>query len=189
MTVTLNCTPPSSGSFYIRTAGGIILMPKAYKSWTMALPASQDYVTGVDNPTQQVINCTLGVTIPPAAKVPAASTPTDAAPFTPTIAKSQPIRFATGPTDVEVTGTVISGQRDRYTLDLLKGEMLDVIINSSNATFSIIGPDNNPLPGTEEGKDAINWAVPAPSDGSYAILVGPTRGNATYTLKVKVSEP
>ena len=93
--------------------------------------------------------------------------------------------------DVTLNGSVISGQRDRYTLDLLKGEMLDVILtsNEANAAFTIIGPDNNPLMGTEEGKDTNNWAVPAPSNGSYAIQVGPTRGNATYTLKVKVSGP
>jgi len=183
MTVTLNCTLPSSGSFYIRTAGGIILQPRAFSNWSFVLPDSQDYVVGVDNPTQQAIRCTLGVSIPPAGSAPA-----DSAPSTATIAKDQPIRFATGPMEVELEGTVISGQRDRYTLDLLKGEMLDVILNSSNAAFTIIGPDGNPLMGTEEGKDRNNWAVPAPSDGSYAILVGPTRGNATYTLKVAVSE-
>ena len=181
MTVTLDCTPPSSGSFYLRTAGGLVLMPRAFKSWTMTLPASQDYVTGVDNPTQSAVHCTLGVSIPPAAGAPAAQV----------IAKSQAIRFATGPMTVEVKGAVISGQRDRYTLSMLKGENLDVIItsNEANAVFSIIGPDNNPLPGTEEGKDTNNWSVPAPSDGAYAILVGPTRGNATYTLKVSVTGP
>jgi len=173
MTVTLDCTPPSSGSFYIRTGGGIILMPRAYKSWTMTLPASQDYVTGVDNPTQQGIHCTLGASIPPTA-----SAPNSSAPITATIAKNQVIRFDAGPAKVELNGAVISGQRDRYTLSLLKGENLEVLISS-----------NNPLPGTEEGKDANNWSVPIPADGSYAILVGATRGNATYTLKVNVSKP
>jgi len=183
MTVTLNCSPPKSGSFYIRTADGIILQPRAYSSWTIVLPASQDYVTGVDNPTGQTINCILGVSIPPAASV--SSDPQLALPI---IAKTQAIRFATGPMEVTLNGSVLSGQRDRYTLSMAKGETLDVVLNSSegDAVFTILGPDGNPLMGTEEGKDINNWAVPVPSDGSYAIQVGPTRGNATYTLTVKV---
>ena len=191
MTVILTCTPPNSGSFYIRTAGGIILQPRAFNSWTMALPASQYYVTGVDNPTGQAIHCTISVSIPPSGKTAAASSPTDVPPILPNIAKTQAIRFAVGPMDVTLSGSVISGQRDRYTLSMAKGEMLDVIITSTeaNAAFTILGPDGNPLMGTEEGKDTNNWAVPAPSDGSYAILVGPTRGNATYSLKVTVSGP
>jgi hypothetical protein len=188
MTVTLNCSPPKSGSFYIRTADGIILLPRAYSSWTMVLPASQDYVTGVDNPTGQTINCTLGVSIPPAAKAQAVIAPTDIPPVLPIIAKTQAIRFDVGPMDVTVNGSVISGQRDRYTLSMAKGETLDVVLNSSegDATFTILGPDGNPLMGTEDYRDINNWSVPAPSDGSYAIQVGPTRGNATYTLTVKV---
>ncbi len=189
MTVTLSCSPPRSGSFYIRTADGIILLPRAFSSWTMDLPASQD-VTGVDNLTAQTINCILGVSIPPAAKAQVAIVSTDIPPILPIIAKTQAIRFATGPMDVTVNGSVLSGQRDRYTLSMAKGEMLDVILNSSegDAVFTILGPDGNPLMGTEEGRDINNWAVPAPSDGSYAIQVGPTRGNATYTLTVKVSD-
>ncbi len=88
-----------------------------------------------------------------------------------------------------LNGAVIRGQRDRYSLSILKGETLEVLISSleGNAVFSILGPDQTPLPGTEEGKDTIQWSVPVQTDGSYAILVGPTRGNATYTLKVNVS--
>jgi len=89
--------------------------------------------------------------------------------------------------DVTLNGAVISGDRDRYTMGLLAGETLDVIITSleGNAVFTILGPDGNPLPGTEEGKDTNNWAVPITVEGTYSILVGPTRGNATYTLVVK----
>jgi hypothetical protein len=108
----------------------------------------------------------------------------------PQIAKDQPIRFATGPLAVELAGAVIRGQRDRYTLSLLAGEILDVLISSleGNAVFTILGPDQQPLMGTEEGKDTIQWSVPIQTAGVYAIVVGPTRGNATYTLKVNVIE-
>jgi hypothetical protein len=74
---------------------------------------------------------------------------------------------------------------------MLAGETLSVVISSleANASFSILGPDQTPVPGTEEYKDTIQWSIPIPADGRYAILVAPTRGNATYTLKVQVSGP
>jgi hypothetical protein len=107
------------------------------------------------------------------------------------IAKDQPIRFDVGPLDLELNGAVISGERDRYSLSMLAGEILDVQITSleGNAVFSILDVNQVPFPGTEEGKDTIQWAVPAAVDGTYSILVGSTRGNATYTLKVRVSLP
>jgi hypothetical protein len=179
MTVTVSTTPANSGTLYIRTADGIILQQRAYPEWTMQLPASQDYVVGVDNPTQQTIQYFLTISIPPGgnAGLPAKSGPVN-----------QTIRYDAGPLSLTINGAVINGQRDRYNLSLMKGEMLDVIITSTeaNAVFSIIGPDGNALPGTEEGKDTNNWAVPAPSDGTYSIVVGSTRGNATYSLVVNV---
>jgi hypothetical protein len=109
----------------------------------------------------------------------------------PIVAKDQPIRFATGPMAVEVSGTVISGQRDRYTFPALQGENMIVTVSSQerNAVFTILGPDNVPLQGTEEGEDTTDWAGSAEAEGTYAILVGPTRGSTTYTLKVNVSGP
>jgi hypothetical protein len=109
----------------------------------------------------------------------------------PKIHVDQPIRFAVGPLDLSQEGSVIRGERDRYTLSMLAGETLSVVISSleGNASFSILGPDQNPLPGTEEYKETIQWSIIAAADGEYAILVAPTRGNATYTLKVQVSTP
>jgi hypothetical protein len=128
------------------------------------------------------MNYQLNVEIPVVPSAPAAVD-------SPKIAIDQSIRFATGPLDVELNGAVIGGEHDRYSLTMLAGEMLDVQIASleGNAVFSILGPDQVPLPGTEEGRDTIQWAVPISVDGEYSILVGPTRGNATYTLKVNVS--
>ena len=188
MTVTLSSNPANSGTFYIRTADGVIILPKAYSLWTFTLPSSQDYVVGVDNPTQQTIQYTLNISIPAAVSSSSASVSPTVAPVTGPV--NQTIRFDTDPLSLTLNGAVVSGQRDRYNLDLIKGEMLDVVISSTegNAVFSIIGPDGNALAGTEEGKDINNWAVQAPSDGSYSIVVGSTRGNATYTLQVNVSQ-
>jgi hypothetical protein len=152
---------------------------------SIKLPAQQDYYVEIIPVLNQTVTYQLSVNIP------AGQTPTQA-PAGQTvlgarIAKDQSIRFDTSPVNVTLDGAVISGERDRYTLSLLAGETLDVIVTSveGNAVFTIIGPDGNPLPGTEEGKDINNWAVPITVEGMYSILVGPTRGNATYTLVVK----
>jgi len=55
-----------------------------------------------------------------------------------------------------------------------------------NAVFSILGPDTTALPGAEEGVDATDWSGELPLSGEYAILVGPSRGNATYTLEITI---
>jgi hypothetical protein len=114
---------------------------------------------------------------------------TPAAIDSPKIATDKLIRFAVGPLDVELKGSVISGERDRYSLSMLAGETLEIQITSleGNAVFSIQDPGHVPLPGTEEDKSKTQWIVTIPADGAYSILVGPTRGNATYTLKVKAS--
>jgi hypothetical protein len=52
---------------------------------------------------------------------------------------------------------------------------LDVIITSmeGNAVFTILGPDDNRFPGTEEGKDINIWTVPIIVEGIYTIVVVP----------------
>jgi hypothetical protein len=187
MNVNLTTEPASNSttyaSLYITAANGAVLTPPSPTlSWTGILPASQDYYIEVRSLSQQNINYQVSVEIPAVSNVPAPAA-------APKIAKDQPIRFAVGPLDVTLNGAVISGERDRYSLSMLAGETLDVQISSleGNAVFSILGPNQVALPGTEEGKDTIQWAVPIPADGAYSILVGSTRGNATYTLKVKVS--
>jgi hypothetical protein len=187
MNVNLITEPDSSvipyASLSISGADGVGYTFAPTTSWSGILPVSQDYYIGVLSMSPQSMTYQLNVEIPVVPNAPAAVD-------SPKIAKDQLIRFAVGPLDVELNGTVISGERDRYSLSMLAGEILDVQITSleGNAVFSILGPDQVALPGTEEGKDTMLWAVPIPADGAYSILVGPTRGNATYTLKVRVSE-
>ncbi len=152
---------------------------------SIPLPAQQDYYVEIIPVVNQAVQYQLSVNIPAGqtpTKAPAGQTVLGAR-----IAKDQAIRFDTSPVNVTLNGAVISGERDRYTLGLMAGETLDVIVTSleGNAVFTLIGPDGNPLPGTEEGKDINNWAVPITTEGTYSIVVGSTRGNATYTLTVK----
>jgi hypothetical protein len=185
MNVNLLTEPAESAFLYIwDTDGTVYTLMSPTQTWNGILPSSQDYYIEVRSVSAQNITYQLNVEIPAVSSAPAS-------PEGPKIAVDKPIRFAVGPLDVELNGSVISGERDRYTLNMLAGEILSVVVSSleGNAAFSILGPDQTPVPGTEEYKGAIQWSIPIPSDGAYAILVGPTRGNATYTLNVNVSPP
>ena len=88
-----------------------------------------------------------------------------------------------------VTGTVIRGERARHTVKAKAGQTLDVSITSdeNNAVFQIYVPgEKETLPGAGEMNDAMKWSGKAPTDGEYVIVVGPTRGNATYKLNYSV---
>lgn len=183
MNVNLTTEPADSAFLYIWSADGTVFTLMApTQTWSGTLPSTGDYYIEVRSVSAQTIIYQLVVEIPAGVSAP---------PHAPKIAKDQVIRFDAGPLNVTLNGGVISGERDRYTLSLVKGEIMDVLLSSteSNAAFTILGPDQNPLPGTEEGKDTFQWSIVAPVDGTYAILVGPTRGNATYALQVQVKKP
>jgi hypothetical protein len=183
MIVNLSTEPAESAFLYIWSADGTVYTLMApTQTWTGVLSATQDYYIEVRSVSAQAINYQLNVEIPALSDTPPVT-------IMPIIRVDKPIRFAVGPLDVSLDGAVINGERDRYSLNMLAGEILSVVISSleGNASFSIIGPDQNPMPGTEEYKSTIQWSIPIPADGAYAILVGPTRGNATYTLNVQVS--
>ena len=181
MTVNLFTEPVDGAFLYIWGADGTVFtLMSPTQNWSNPLPLTQDYFIEVRSVSAQQITYQLNVEIPAGAAVPSQTMRVD-----------KPIRFAVGPMDVSVNGAVIRGERDRYTLSMIAGEILSVVIFSveGNASFSILDPNNNPMPGTEEYKEAIQWSIPIPADGEYAIIVAPTRGNATYTLNVQVSVP
>jgi hypothetical protein len=101
----------------------------------------------------------------------------------------QKIRFARGESSATVHGTVVRGDRDRYYLGASKGQTMSVKITSEedNAVFQIYLPgEEKALKGAGDGDDATNWSGELPADAEYVIVVGGTRGNATYTLKVSI---
>lgn len=56
-----------------------------------------------------------------------------------------------------------------------------------NAAFSIYEPKTeDTIPGTEEENDPTEWSGTLSKSGEYRIVVGGTRGNASYQLQVKV---
>ena len=86
-------------------------------------------------------------------------------------------------------GSVIRGEQARYTATAKAGQTLDVSITSdeNNAVFQVYLPgEKGTLPGAGEMDDATKFSGKVPTDGEYVIVVGPTRGNATYKLSYSV---
>jgi hypothetical protein len=102
--------------------------------------------------------------------------------------ETQRVRFARGSNTAVLKGAVVRGTSDRYILGARRRQTMIVRVTSieKNAVFTILGPDGAALPGTDEGRDATNWAGELPQDGDYSVWVSPTRGNATYTLKITI---
>ena len=102
--------------------------------------------------------------------------------------KTQRVRFARGRTTAVLKGAVVRGTQDRYILGARGGQTMIVHVTSreKNAVFAILGPDGTALPGAEEGTDATDWSGTLSMSGDFSIWVGPTRGNAAYTLEVTI---
>jgi hypothetical protein len=101
----------------------------------------------------------------------------------------QKIRFAKGSSSTTISGAVIRGDRDRYYVGAKKGQTMSVKITSleDNAVFQIFLPgEQEALSGAGEEDDAMQWSGELPEDAEYVIVVGGTRGNATYKLTVSI---
>jgi hypothetical protein len=99
------------------------------------------------------------------------------------------IRFAKGKSSATVSGAVVRGDRDRYFLGARQGQTMTVSITSleDNAVFQIyLDGEQETLDGAGEGDDATSWTGELPADSNYVIVVGGTRGNASYSLKVSI---
>jgi hypothetical protein len=98
------------------------------------------------------------------------------------------IKFARGRTSATVSGTVIRGDRDTYLLGANGGQTMSVRITSleNNAVFQIEAPDGSFLSGAGETDDARRWSGRLPEKGDYKIIVGGTRGNASYKVTVSI---
>ena len=101
----------------------------------------------------------------------------------------QKVRFARGTSSATIHGAVVRGDRDRYYVAATKGQTMTVKITSteSNAVFQIyFHGEEESLAGAGDDDDATDWSGELPIDNEYVIVVGGTRGNATYTLKISI---
>ena len=98
------------------------------------------------------------------------------------------IRFAKGKHSATVSNSVVRGDRDTYIAGAGAGQTMTVKITSleDNAVFQIETPDGEYLDGAGETDDAMEFSGELPAKGDYKIVVGGTRGNATYKLTVMI---
>lgn len=93
------------------------------------------------------------------------------------------IRFARGANAATVRTAVVRGTRDTFLVAARKGQKMTVSITSleKNAVFDIQAPNGGLLK-----QETTSWSGKLPSTGDYRVIVGGTRGNASYTLRVSV---
>jgi hypothetical protein len=111
------------------------------------------------------------------------------------------IVFRPGTSSATLTGAIVRGDSDQYSLVASAGQWMEVKISSpeDNAVFSLSiysygTGEEVQLEGAKEGQDAKHWQGTLPSPGyskdgtqnSLMLTVGATRGNASYRLSVKI---
>jgi len=99
------------------------------------------------------------------------------------------VRFARGKSSTTIRGAVIRGDRDRYLISAKAGQTMTVKITAleKNAVFQIYrSGEQESLSGAGEMDDATKWSGRLPADDEYVIVVGGTRGNASYTLTISI---
>jgi hypothetical protein len=111
------------------------------------------------------------------------------------------IRFAAGANSATISNSVVRGDRDMYSITVKAGQTMSVAVNAEedNAVFQIYQPGakfvkedglmelkGEALPQAGDEDDAKSWSGKLPKSGKYWIVVGGTRGNASYQLKVTV---
>ncbi|HEY0427051.1 MAG TPA: hypothetical protein VGC76_04515 [Pyrinomonadaceae bacterium] len=98
------------------------------------------------------------------------------------------VKFARGTSSATVSGAVIRGDRDTYIVGANVGQTMRVRITSeeNNAVFQVVNDDGEYLSGADEGDDATDWTDKLPWKGDYKIIVGGTRGNASYRLTISI---
>jgi hypothetical protein len=112
------------------------------------------------------------------------------------------VRFAPGAGAGDVNGHVPRGERDCYVMKAAKGQTLSVTQPDpvdDNIVFQIYqapwtirhteagwGVGGNPLPGTEETRDARAWSGTLPAAGQYLLVVGTSRGGGLYHLRIEI---
>jgi Bacterial SH3 domain len=104
--------------------------------------------------------------------------------------KATPVTFASGSRSSTFKGSVVRGDRRTYTLAGTlagkKGQAIALSITSpeNNAVFDVVDPSGKAIKAA-----AASWVGPLLADGNYKVLVGGTRGNASYALTVAQIDP
>lgn len=93
------------------------------------------------------------------------------------------VHFARGTTGTVLEGGVLRGEINTYILGAARGQTITVSISSveNNAYFDLVNPSGNLMQ-----QEAQSAKMRLPANGNYRLLVGSSRGNATYKIKVTI---
>lgn len=93
------------------------------------------------------------------------------------------VKFKKGSSSASYSNGLVRGDIDTYILGASGGQTMSVSVSSleDNAVFDILTPNGGTL-ATEQ----TSWNGTLPSDGKYKIIVGGTRGNASYKVNFSV---
>lgn len=100
------------------------------------------------------------------------------------VGKTRRVQFPKGRNSVVLKGAAVRGTQDKYILRAGRGQTMSLRITSTedNAVFDVIAPGN----GQSLASEQTQWTGELPAAGDYTIVVGGTRGNATYSLQVTI---
>ncbi|MBE9067710.1 hypothetical protein IQ260_13700 [Leptolyngbya cf. ectocarpi LEGE 11479] len=95
----------------------------------------------------------------------------------------QRVEFAPGERAAAVSNAVVRGERDVYLLGASSGQQMELSIASleDNAVFDVISPSGYIL-----AREMMDETVVLPHTGDYQVIVGGTRGNASYELTIGI---
>lgn len=97
--------------------------------------------------------------------------------------KAVRVKFNQGANSTTIKNSVVRGDRNTYLLGAKGGQQMNLKITSleNNAVFDVIAPDSKTIK-----QEATTWSGKLPENGDYQIIVGGTRGNASYELTVEI---
>lgn len=93
------------------------------------------------------------------------------------------VKFRKGASSANYSNSVIRGERDTYILGAGGGQTMSVSISAleDNAVFDVVSPG-----GAQLASERRSWTGRLPQDGKYRVIVGGTRGNATYKISFSI---
>jgi hypothetical protein len=93
------------------------------------------------------------------------------------------IQFKPGTNSALLTNAVVRGDRDVYLLKANKGQRLHGLITSveNNAVIDVLAPSGKVI-----RQEVTKIDMLLPSTGDFQVIVGGTRGNASYRLKIGI---
>ena len=111
------------------------------------------------------------------------------------------LHFARGAASVVVADSVVRGERHVWRFGARAGQTATVRVTAveDNAAFTIWQPgarlpatrdadiEGRTLTGAGEEDDAATWHGRLPASGNYLVVVGATRGNASYKLTLEIA--